>query len=352
MNFLSDLKDQLTSFSDFSGKLGARADYVQGGGGNTSVKMAGQWMAIKASGFCLSDIKPDHGYAVLNYPALRGFYKSHLAHDFEDVEGAGSAVAKEAIRQVDGLDSLRPSVEAGFHSLLDGYVAHTHSVYANLAACCAEAEDMLARAMEGAPYGHVLVPYVDPGARLTFSIYDAMEAAEKATGKRPALLLLQSHGVIAHHDDPAECLRIHEDANQRFARAFGTSFADFPQPKVRKLADGTFASDTPWLKERLKGDAHPDAVLLQEPLYPDQMVFFKNVLGETAVIDRATGDVHYSVPEKNALTLEETLCAVVFIRETIARNGKTVISMGDAARKFIDGWESEKYRKSLAERKG
>lgn len=351
MNFLVDLKDQLTAFSEFSGRLGARPDYVQGGGGNTSVKMAGEWMAIKASGFCLSDIRPDHGYAVLNYPALRGFYRSHVANEFEDVEASGSAVSKAATRQVDGLDSLRPSVEAGFHSLLDGYVAHTHSVYANLAACCEEAGEMLDKAMDGAPYGHVLVPYVDPGARLTFAIYDAIKAAQERTGKRPALLLLQSHGVIAHHDDPEECLRIHEDANQRFARAFNTSFDDFPEPRVRKLADGTFASDTKWLKQRLRGDAHPDSVLLGEPLYPDQMVFFKDVLGVTAVIDRATGDVHYSVPEKNARTLEETLCAVVFIRETLEKNGKTVISMGDAARRFIDGWESEKYRKNLAERK-
>lgn len=351
MNFLEHLRDQLTAFSDFSGKLGARADYVQGGGGNTSVKMAGEWMAIKASGFCLSDIRPDHGYAVLNYPALRGFYRSHLAQDFEDVEASGSAVAKAAIRQVDGLDSLRPSVEAGFHSLLDGFVAHTHSVYANLAACCAEGEEMLAKAMDGAPYGYALVPYVDPGARLTFAIHDAIQAAQEATGTRPGLLLLQSHGVIAHHDDPQECLRIHEDANQRFASAFHTSFEAFPEPRIRRMPDGTFASDTSWLKERLRGNAHPDEALLHEPLYPDQMVFFKDVLGNTAVIDRTTGDVHYSVPEKNALTLEQTLCAVVFIRQTLSENGKTVISMGDAARRFIAGWESEKYRKSLAERK-
>ena len=104
------------------------------------------------------------------------------------------------------------------------------------------------------------------------------------------------------------------------------------------------------LSEEVGEEVDKRKVLLEEPLYPDQMVFFKDVLGKTAVIDRVTGLVYYSVPEKNALTLEETLCAVVFIREILHKNGLNAISMSEAARRFIDGWESEKYRKSLAER--
>ena len=42
-------------------KLGARCDYVQGGGGILSVKLEGGRMAIKASGYCLSDITPKKG---------------------------------------------------------------------------------------------------------------------------------------------------------------------------------------------------------------------------------------------------------------------------------------------------
>jgi hypothetical protein len=80
------------------------------------------------------------------------------------------------------------------------------------------------------------------------------------------------------------------------------------------------------------------------------MVFFQGNLGEKAVINRQTGQVLYNLPEKTSLTLEETLCAVVFIMETIARKGYRLSVMGDAARRFIDGWESEKYRKSLAEK--
>lgn len=47
---------------------------MQGGGGNTSVKLDDTLMAIKASGFCLKDIEIDKAYAVLDYAALRRFY--------------------------------------------------------------------------------------------------------------------------------------------------------------------------------------------------------------------------------------------------------------------------------------
>ena len=50
--FFEDNKQLLADFSRLSKTAGARADYVQGGGGNTSVKLSGGLMAIKASGFC------------------------------------------------------------------------------------------------------------------------------------------------------------------------------------------------------------------------------------------------------------------------------------------------------------
>ena len=345
MDFFARNNEALSDFSHFSKVLGERADYVQGGGGNTSVKLDGRLMAVKASGFLLRDITPGSAYAVLDYQALRDFYSRHEAGDLPDVEAAGSAAAREAVMPVEGLKALRPSVEAGFHALLDRYVAHTHSVYANLAACCQETEEILAAALKGADYGYAVVPYVNPGAALTFTIRDVL----KASG-RPRMLVMQNHGVIAHDDGKARCLEIHEDMNRRLAAFFGLAPGDFPQARVSPGADG-FVSATPWLSQRLKGGQYPDRQLLDYPLYPDQMVFFKDTLSEKALVDRASGLVHYHLPESTALTLEETLCAVIFIMETVKNRGFTLRSMGEAAQRFIGSWESEKYRKKLAEGK-
>ena len=131
--FFEENAKLLADFAWMSQSAGTRSDYVQGGGGNTSVKLEGGLMCIKASGYCLKDIRADKAYAVMDYEALRAFYYGNEPQNLEDVEKQGSACAKENVKQIEGLDALRPSVEAGFHSILKTFVLHTHSVYANLA---------------------------------------------------------------------------------------------------------------------------------------------------------------------------------------------------------------------------
>ena len=88
--FFEENAKLLADFAWMSQSAGARSDYVQGGGGNTSVKLAGGLMAIKASGFCLSDIETDKGYAVLNGANIRDFYLNNEPSAFENAETAGS----------------------------------------------------------------------------------------------------------------------------------------------------------------------------------------------------------------------------------------------------------------------
>ena len=104
--FFEENAKLLEEFSRVSGIAGGRADYVQGGGGNTSVKLGGGLMAIKASGFCLSDITPNSAYAVLDGAAVREFYLTSEPEQFENVETAGSTKAKESVKVIEGLQPL------------------------------------------------------------------------------------------------------------------------------------------------------------------------------------------------------------------------------------------------------
>ncbi len=358
-NFFEANRAKLENFSRVSKSVGGRNDYVQGGGGNTSVKLDGGLMAIKASGFCLKDIEIDKAYAVLDYEALRRFYFGSDPADFEDVEKAGSAQAKENTKSIEGLAALRPSVEAGFHSILDTYVAHSHSVYANLAACSVECAEIVEKALSGADYGWGMVPYTDPGARLTFSIRDELKRVEAETGRRPAAIFMQNHGLIAHSDDPDECLRIHEDVNNRVAAAFGLGGASFPHVGLKDLGNGILEADSPFLSEMLKSGEFDEKFFLETPLYPDQMVFligsFAFGSGEPeadhCLADPAAGRVLFRMDAGKAQVIAETLTAVVFIAHHIRANGRTLSTMGEAAKHFIANWESEKYRKSLAGKK-
>ena len=354
--FFEKNADLLRDFSRISKTAGARADYVQGGGGNTSVKLGDGLMAIKASGFCLSDIEPDKAYAVLDGAAIREFYLTSEPNQFENVETAGSTKAKESIRIIEGLAQLRPSVEAGFHSILKTFVVHTHSVYANLAACAVNCKALCTAAFEGADYSWGMVPYVDPGANLTFAIRDELRRVEKETGKAPSIIIMQNHGIIAHDDDPDRCLALHADANERLAKQFGITGDCFPKVAIKEIEAGLFEVDTPYLTEAMASGAYTEKFLLEEPLYPDQMVFLigsfsmdhETVEEGQCVADSKSGRVLMRMDGKKAQVMAETLTAVVFVVSHIKAAGHPLSTMGEAAKSFIANWESEKYRKSLA----
>ena len=357
--FFEENAKLLEAFAKVSGIAGARADYVQGGGGNTSVKLGGGLMAIKASGFCLSDITPNSAYAVLDGAAIRDFYLTSEPAQFENVETAGSNKAKESVKTIEGLQQLRPSVEAGFHSILKTFVVHTHSVYANLAACAVNCKEICAAAFEGADYSWGMVPYVDPGANLTFAIRDEMKRVEAETGKKPGIIIMQNHGIIAHDDDPDVVLQLHADANERLAKAFGITGDSFPKVSVKEIEPGLYEADTPYLTEALKGDAYTEQFLLEQPLYPDQMVFLIGTFGmDKAEVEEGqcvaysdSGKVLMRMDSKKAQVLAETLTAVVFVISHIKAAGHPLSTMGEKAKSFIANWESEKYRKSLAGKK-
>jgi rhamnose utilization protein RhaD (predicted bifunctional aldolase and dehydrogenase) len=360
-DFILKNKKDLEDFAAMSQTAGARVDWVQGGGGNTSVKLAGGLMAIKASGYCLSDIRPDKAYAVLNCAALRKFYTENEPGKLQDVEKEGSACAKANTLTIEGLDVLRPSVEAGFHSMLKKFVCHTHSVYANLACCSKELEAVAEKAFAGADYTWGRVPYTDPGARLTFAIRDELARVEKKTGKAPSVILMQNHGIIVHDDDAERCLSISRDANKRLAAQFGIADDAFPKVAVKARGDGLFEAATPYLQESLKSGKFTFHSLLEEPLYPDQIVFlngtfFMDKPGKpeegTCTADSKTGALVMNLPEGKARVMAETLTAVTFIINHIAASGYTLSTMGEAGKAFIANWESEKYRKSLAGKKG
>lgn len=354
--FFEEHAERLQNFARLSQTAGARADYVQGGGGNTSVKLEGGLMAIKASGFCLKDITPQGGYAVLDGAKVREFYLSSEPAQFADAEKEGSAVVKSHTLQIEGLDALRPSVEAGFHSILKTYVLHTHAVYANLACCAKNCREIAEKAFAGADYTWGMVAYTDPGANLTFAIRDEMTRVARETGRTPSVILMVNHGIIAHDDDPDRALAIHADANARLAVQFGLSGDSFPQVTIETREDGLYAATTPYLKEAMASGRFTEKSLLEEPLYPDQQVFLTGTFSMDrdtvedgqCVANSRTGEVLMRMDEKKARVMAETLTAVTFIIDHIKAQGFEVSTMGEAAKHFIANWESEKYRKSLA----
>ena len=358
-DFSQKHKDEISSFVEMSHIAGARADYVQGGGGNTSVKMD-DLMAIKASGFRFNQIEKDDGYAVLNYKNVLGFYNDTDPSTLDDVDKAGSAKAAENVIFIEGFKQLRPSVEVGFHSLLGKYVLHTHSIYANFFTCSDCGPVLVEHALEGLGKAWCMVPYTNPGAVLTFDINRILADKEAETGKRPSIIFLMNHGVVVTGDTAEETIRLHDEVNERLAAAFGVKISDFAEPKIKPCpcGNGTLVSDTPWLWDRLKGGAFDAERLEINALYPDQLVFLTDSVEyrikddgtpceKPCTIFSETGRVRYNTTEAKALTIEQTLVALALIYETVEKAGYNIVPMSAAGKDFISNWESEKYRKSL-----
>ena len=343
----------LQEFVRLSQTAGSRADYVQGGGGNTSVKLSAGCMAVKASGFRLNQIQMDQAYVVVDAKSIREWYAAVDLKEDRDFEKESVAVAKGAVVPGFGPQGLRPSVEAGFHAILGTFVIHTHAVQANLLCCSAEGGSLVEKLFTNAGFPALWIPYINPGFCLTLKIKAERERMKAATGVDPHIAFMENHGLIVWADDADTALQLHDEVNDRIARWFGLT-KPFPVPKV-KAVEGGYASDTSEVQAFLK-DRKADSAFFEEyPLYPDQLVYLNSgMLGdaETAkiLLDPAAGTLLYRTGESEALAMEETLLGYAWVMENVGKAKLTLKTMTPADVDFIRNWESEAYRRSLVQK--
>jgi rhamnose utilization protein RhaD (predicted bifunctional aldolase and dehydrogenase) len=368
----------LQDYVRMSKTAGNRADYVQGGGGNTSVKLSEGRMAVKASGFRLNQIGMDDAYVVVDAKAIRQWYSGvNLAED-RDFEKESVAAAKGAVVPGFGPQGLRPSVEAGFHAVLGSFVIHTHAVQANLLCCSAEGQGLMEKLFTNAGFPAIWIPYINPGFCLTLKIKAAREAMIAATGNDPHIIFMENHGLIVWGDDADFSLRLHDEVNGRILDYFKLADA-YPVPSVKPFAGaGTtafaaalasagisavglaaspaaasmLASDTPEVRTFLKEYKADVDFFERYPLYPDQLVYLNSgMIGAADSIkvfpDAESGSVLYRAGESEALAMEETLLGYAWVIGTIKKTGLKLKTMSSSDVAFIRNWESEAYRRSL-----
>ena len=262
-------------------------------------------------------------------------------------------MVKANIVEFEGLKKLRPSVEAGFHSLLQKYVIHTHPVYANLVCCSQNGRELMDEIFSEESYGVVWIPYINPGFSLTLRIKDTLEKYGKETvlDKKVQIILMENHGLIATADDPEECVALHERANELIKEYFGIE-EPYPQMQLSKLEENKFISRTGYLIDYFKSHKIDNDFFDQIVLYPDQLVYLNSSLSVDAMdnklnINSQTGEIIYLTTESEAQTMEESMLAYVYIIDQMERFGLSPKSMNQTEINFIANWEGEKYRKSL-----
>ncbi len=327
----------LNELAEISRYAGENQAYVQGGGGNTSVKLDGEMMAIKASGCRLSDMTPSRGFVAVNYKAILKYHaETEKGQPGRDYNKEVMAAAIESIRTVNGEAAKRPSVEAGFHAVLGRCVLHTHAAYVNVCLCAEEGPARAAETLKKAGIGSIHIPYETPGYYLTEKIAEAL----RQRSDKPDAILMGNHGLVVQAETAQACKDLHEAANRALIRAL--DLPGFPVCTIQAV-EGGYASTNEWLLEKSRDQALMETAFTA-PLYPDQLVYLGGAR-ENCKITIGDGAILYRAQEAEALAMEETLSGVAYVADCIRKLGWKLKTMDEQAVRYITGWDSESYRK-------
>ena len=123
--------------------------------------------------------------------------------------------------------------------------------------------------------------------------------------------------------------------------------------KDRKTSRRYLYKCTEYLKNFFKDNKIDNSYFEEIILYPDQLVYLNDSIsidnGRNKLnIDTKTGELVYHTNYQEALTIEETLLAYLYVINKIKNCQLMVKSMTKKEANYIRNWESEKYRKPMA----
>jgi NAD(P)-dependent dehydrogenase (short-subunit alcohol dehydrogenase family)/rhamnose utilization protein RhaD (predicted bifunctional aldolase and dehydrogenase) len=165
---------------------------------------------IKASGFALSDITDD-GFAMLDRARLKKMLTAKYAEDPFRREQE----IKDDMAAANLTPDRRPSVETSLHDLIQyKFVVHLHPTLVNGLMCGNGAGEHVAELFgKEALY----IPYTDPGYTLFKEVERQLQGYRRKTGKDPAIILLQNHGIFVSAETTAEIKMIYEEVFLKIA---------------------------------------------------------------------------------------------------------------------------------------
>lgn len=328
----------LKSFISMSNSVGSKPDYIQAGGGNTSIKL-GDIMAVKCSGCQLKDMKLDFGYVCLPYKEISNIFESSPRD--ANSESTTSAKINELVIEFEGLPSKRPSVEAGFHALLGNVVIHSHAIYANIFNCIKDGEQKLAEILKPAGVDYLFFDFINPSADLAFAILDMKK---KLNRKLPNIIFLKNHGLIIWADTVDQAI----EYNDLVLGVLKNALKLNDYPVVELIDNGEYCtSDNKFIMDMISDGSLTKERILKTPLYPDQLVYLNNNLIDGSKLELDDNTVKYKTTYNSAYSLEETLLAYAYLLKVADKNGYELELMPQSGIQFILGWDAEKYRSQM-----
>ncbi|NOU36334.1 MAG: class II aldolase [Kiritimatiellaceae bacterium] len=344
--------DSLTTITELSHEFGG-ADYVKGGGGNTSCKNA-ETLWIKPSGTTLSGLQPET-FVAMNRHKINALYAVKTPADKASREDLVKNVMADAVMSG---SSGRPSVEAPLHNVFNAtFVVHTHPALVNGMTCAKNGKTVCAKLFPEALW----IGYIDPGYTLCMHVRTEIETYRAAHNREPSVLFLENHGVFVAADTAGEIRGL-------YANVIGTLKAAYANAGVptELLVGKPTACGIENVKRLLDGESVSIAfsgrfAVADGPVTPDHIVYsksypftgtlteehiaaFKKKHGYSPRVIVADGAVFGAGASQKSADLALVLAQDGALVQQLAEAFGGLQFMTTGAREFIENWEVESYR--------
>ena len=349
--------DDLKTIVELSHEFGT-TDYVKGGGGNTSVKDE-TTLWVKPSGTTLGDLT-EETFVALNRDKVNELFEVETPAESAAREELVKNLMAEAVENEAG----RPSVEAPLHNILNlRFVVHTHPPLINGLTCAKGGVAAAKRLFPDALW----VEYIDAGYTLSMELKGRIEQYTLERGKGPEVILLKNHGIFVAADS-AEEIRV------LYAGMMNALKLEYEKAGVTNTLEIADAAPAPQTEERIRQLFGADAqhvvscgmfTCVPGPITPDHLVYARAFPFTDELTEEAA--VKYKAEHGFAPKVVVAANRVFGIGATrnnaelaleLAQDGTQVMQLAEAfggidymtdrAREFIENWEVESYRQSVA----
>lgn len=380
----------LADLIKISNTTGKDSTLVQGGGGNTSVKTTdGKYMYIKASGTALKDMNTKKGWRRLRLAPVLSIIEDKSLAKLDAGTREPEVVARLLLACDDKVTSgARPSVESHLHSFLGKCVIHLHPLVVAAYVNAKNGKAQIEKLFKNETFPPLWVPYTDPGFMLAKKIARLVGDYQKQYSKKPAVMILEKHGLFVTAGTPEVALRLVrkviklcssklKEPKPRKTRPPADSNITAAKSAIRKAVfDATGqhlpVSYFPNIDSVTTFMARKDAAkLLATPaLNPDELVYAngsamwlekcnvktithkltsllnKGQKPAAAFIVKGLG-LFVAAGQKTAPVIAEITACSVLIRMYALKFGG-ILALTKRQQNFINNWESEAFRKKLA----
>jgi rhamnose utilization protein RhaD (predicted bifunctional aldolase and dehydrogenase) len=367
--------DALDALVEVSRHYGNHPGFVIAGGGNTSYKNE-QELFVKASGVSLATIGRD-GFVKLSRQKLKELEHATFPSDPSERE---NEVKLALARAVLSPEHLRPSVETSLHNLIRyRYIIHTHPTLVNAVMCARDADGFI-RERFGSEA--LYMEYTDPGYTLFKLLKGMIDGYEEEHHFPPKIIFLQNHGVFVGADRVEEIHALYDSILARIREGKDLSLPAFQMEEGSTETASRFArhfagrnlmvksfrspltdyfSDTRERFERISRPFSPDIIVYCKSNYLFLEKGWRNGLLEEHLkrfetrfgyypkvsVEEQGGLIITEESEKSIRTVLEVFTDMMKISYLSEQFGGPHV-MTEEQISFIDSWEVENYRRSVA----